>query len=131
MVRLLVHQANKEDIFEDMVRVHTSHRSPILAGKIFRVTSSNGTTLAVARNTPKNDRSGIWMDDEMRRRLQVTDGEKEEFTFKAIHWWENFVWLWSVSNPTNRVAAHLSFISLGLGVIGLILGVVSIWPTGK
>jgi hypothetical protein len=131
MVRLLVHQVDKEDIFEDLVRVHTTHRPTIVAGKIFRVASEKGTALAVARNSPKNDRDGIWIDDAMRGRLGVKTGDQEEFTFCAAKWWENPVWLWRLSNPANRVAAQLSIVSLVLGVIGLLLGIFSLIPSSK
>jgi hypothetical protein len=104
MVSLLVHQVPKDDILQNIVRVHRSHRQGIKAGRLCRITANSRTIVAVARGSPSNDVDGIWLDDATR--------------FK-------FTWMWSSSDPVNRTAGRLGIISLIPGLVGLALGVIS------
>ena len=126
-MKLHVFQADREDIFRDMVRVDTSHRPGILAGQVFRVTVNNTTILAIARGAPKNNAAGIWLDDAMRSRLGLQNGTEVDFKFDKARWSDNFLWLWKASDPVNRTAGRLGLISLVLGVTGLVLGIISVF----
>jgi hypothetical protein len=55
-MKLRVFQADKEDVFQDMVHVDQSCRPRISAGQIFRVTANGITVLAVARG-PRNNKA--------------------------------------------------------------------------
>jgi hypothetical protein len=128
---LKVNQVEKADIFGDLVRVHSSHRPSIVAGEIIRVSQKNKSTLAVARNSPNNDREGIWMDDAMRARLDVRAGDICDFSFHKATNWENFLWAWKVTNPVNRIAAQLGVVSVVLGLLGAVLGILSVYLSLK
>jgi hypothetical protein len=125
-MKLIVHQVQKDDIFHDMVRVHSSHRKGIAAGQICRITANGKTVLAVARGAPGNDTTGIWLDDAMRTRLNLKERSTAEFEIKKAQWHQEFSWLWHASDPVNRTAGRLGLISLVLGLIGLALGVISL-----
>ena len=126
-MRLLVHQLIKEDVFQDIVRVHRSHRKGIAAGQLCRITANGATVLAVARNSHGNDVEGIWLDDAMRSHLRVKEGAKADFEIKKARWDQEFAWLWNAANPIIRAPGRLAVISFILGLFGLALGLISIF----
>jgi hypothetical protein len=127
MVNLLVHQAAKDDILRNIVRVHRSHRPDIKAGQVCRITTNGCTIVAVARGSPSNDVDGIWLDDAMRFKLGVKEGKTADFKIRKARWDQEFTWMWSSSDPVDRTAGRLGIISLILGLIGLASGVISIF----
>jgi hypothetical protein len=126
MVLLTVHQLDKEDIFQDMVRIHPSHRSGIGAGRICRVTAIGVTVLAAARGSPSNRTDGIWLDDAMRKHLGVKEDEQVDFKIARARWFEEFTWMWNAADPASRAAGRLGLISFALGVIGFALGIITL-----
>lgn len=71
----------------------------------------------------------IWLDERMRNRLGLKDGQEVEFSFRPVWLVGQTCWAWNASDPAYRVAARLAVLSLALGVIGLILGILSLWLT--
>ncbi|MGO8975718.1 MAG: hypothetical protein ACLQNV_19605 [Steroidobacteraceae bacterium] len=122
-----MHQVSKDDVFQDMVRVHRSRRKGIGAGQLCRVTANGATILAVARGSPGNDVEGIWLDDAMRSRLGVKEGTTADFEIKKARWDQEFAWLWYASNPIIRAPGRLAVISFILGLFGLALGLMSLF----
>jgi hypothetical protein len=125
-LKLIVHQVSNDDIFQDIVRVHQSHRPGILAGRVFRVTANGQTVRAIARGAIDNDRRFVWIDDAMRSRLNIAEGSEVEFTFGEGSWFDQFIWVWTASDPVTRTAGRLGVFSLLLGLIGLALGLISL-----
>lgn len=130
-VKLTVKQVDKEDVFGDLARVHTSHRPDIRAGYICRIRVNERSILAVARNSKGNETGTIALDDALRTRLQVKEREAYTFTITKAGAWDQFIWAWSASDPVNRVASRLGALSVGLGVLGLLLGILSLYLTLK
>jgi hypothetical protein len=129
-IALQVHEIDREDIFLDSVRVHYSHRPGIRSGRLFRVTAvANGKSIfAIARNTLQNDREGIWLDDELRKKLgRLREGNVTLFEFTKASSLREIVWLWNASNPANRIPGRLGVVSFGLGIVGLLLGAWSVY----
>jgi len=129
MEHLEVKQVEKDDVFGDLARLHSSHRPGILAGQVCRIEVANSTIFAVARNTRGNERGTIYLDDALRSRLGVKDGMSYDFKVSKAGWYGQFVWAWTASNAVNRVAARLGVLSVLLGALGLMLGVLSVWLT--
>jgi hypothetical protein len=127
MASLVVHELDKDDFLQDIVRVHYSHRKDIKAGQICRITVKDVPVLAAARGAPKNDRTGIWLSDAMRSRLGVKEGMTADFEIKKARWYQEFAWLWYATDPANRTAGRLGVISFALGLIGLGLGLISLF----
>ena len=130
-MELLVKQADREDIFGDLARLHTSHRPGILAGSICRISVGSASVLAVARNSKSNETGTISLDDALRTRLKIKDGESYEFKIVPAGLWDQFNWAWSASNPVNRIASRLGVLSVALGLLGLLLGILSVWLSVK
>jgi hypothetical protein len=134
IMRLTVHRHEKEsDIFEDVVRIHTSHRQingqTIYAGDICRVEANEKCVRAVARNLPASESEFIEIDYAMMKRLAVAVGEQVEFKISKANRWDKFIWAWQATNPVNQIAAKLGIISVVLGMLSLILAVWSIYLT--
>src|SRR5262249_8587120 len=127
MVSLVVHELEKDEFLHDIVRVHYSHRQDIKAGQICCLTVNGFTVLAAARGAPKNDVNGIWLPDAMRSHLGLKKGMRAEFKIEKARWDQQFAWLWYSSDPVNRTAGRLGVISFILGLIGLALGLISLF----
>jgi hypothetical protein len=130
--KLTVHEIDREDVFLDSMRVHYSHRPGIRSGRLCRVTANGKSTFAIARNTLKNDREGIWLDNVQRQNLGgIREGDKLDFKVTKASSLREIVWLWNASNPANRIPGRLGIVSFGLGIVGLLLGAWSVYLTFK
>ena len=126
MVRLVVKSMELDDVFEDMVRVHLSHRPFAKAGSIVVVHANGQTIHAVARGAPSNDRECIFLDLATRERLSVKLNEKVDFEFRRADFLDEIMWAWNATNAMPRVAARLAALSVFLGFSGLMLGIVAL-----
>lgn len=130
-MELLVKQVDAEDIFNDMVRVHTSHRPGIPAGTICKINANGIAILAVARNTRSNERDIIAIDDALRTRLGVKEGKSYDFKIAEAGFLDQFAWGCLASNPVNRIASRLAALSIILTEIGLLLALWSVYLSLK
>ena len=126
-MKLMVNKVNRDDVFNDLVRVHRSHREGIRTGRLCRVNANGKSIIAVARNSLRNDTKGIWLDNAQRAVLGVKADQEADFNIISAPWYEEFLWVWRASDPVNRTAGRLGIISLGLGVIGVILAIWSVY----
>jgi hypothetical protein len=125
-MNLIVHQARLDDVYQDIVRVHRSHRIGVRVGRLCHVNANGKTIVAIARNS-FGDRDGIWLDSSQRFELGVKAGEEADFNIVSAPWYREFLWVWRASDPANRTAGRLGILSLGLGIIGVFLGVWSVF----
>jgi hypothetical protein len=125
-MKLKVIELELEDVFGDMVRVHIDHRPGTRAGQVIVVKVGKCKIRAIARGSRANSRDVIAMDLETRRRLGLDAGAIAEFSFSKGSVCDEWIWAWHASDATPRVAARVSLLSLMLGLLGLILGVVSL-----
>lgn len=131
MPRLKVLGARSDDVFGDLVRVNESLRRDtdgnlVAAGAICRVSTGGKSILVKARGLPHEEGEVIRLDEVLRDRLGVRNGEEREFDISRANSMEQFLWAWSATEPGYRVSARLAVLSVVLGGIGLVLGVVSI-----
>lgn len=124
---LKVDKIDKDDVFGDVVRVHYSHRPGIRSGKICRMTILDKKILLVARNVSGNNVGIVRLDDASRYKLGVKIGQEYECSFEEVGFIGEFMWGWSASSPVNRVAVRLGLLSVILGLIGLLLGGLSLF----
>jgi len=127
MVSLLVHELDKDEVFQDIVKVHYSHRKGAYAGQIICLRAKGVPVLAAARGAPNNDTGGIWLSSAMIGRLGLERGKKTDFEINKARWDQQFAWLWRATDPANRTAGRLGIISFILGLIGLFLGLMSLF----
>lgn len=133
MVVLEVHQANSGEILKDLVRVPEEKRvsrtgKKIEARSVCRISSpSTGkSTFAVLRGPKQHgEENFIRMDEYLRENLDVEFGKSYEFVFEK-KWWYRFIWPWYATDPGYQISSQIAFVSLCLGIIGLVLGVIAI-----
>lgn len=130
-ISLHVKQISREDVFHDIVRLHLDHRPFAKAGRVLVVEAKGRCIRAVARGAPKNDKTGIWLDLEARKKLGLPAKGAEQFTFRKASLLDEVLWAWSATDAMPRIAARLGVVSVGLGAVGVILGVWSVWLTFK
>ncbi|OGG65333.1 hypothetical protein A3D71_04610 [Candidatus Kaiserbacteria bacterium RIFCSPHIGHO2_02_FULL_55_20] len=130
---LEVRQARREEVQKDIVRVPKDERKnkigqAIEAGTICKILSPSTakSTFAVLRGIEETgEEDVIRMDEYLRENLDVEFGKKYEFIFET-KWWYRFVWPWKATDPGYKISSQIAFISFGLGIISLILGLIAI-----
>jgi len=123
---LTVHIAKKDDLFQDVVRIHRSHRKDIRTGSLCQVNANGRSIIAIARNS-LGDKNDIGLDSSQRIGLGVRPGEEVDFNIVRVPWYGQLLWVWRASDPVNRTAGRLGILSMVLGIIGLALGTLSVW----
>jgi len=126
-VELTVGQIDRDNVFNDVVRVHLDHRRFAKAGKLIVVEHNGRSIRAVARGAPQQDKSRIWLDLRCREKLGLRPNAKGSFVFRKASWWDEFVWAWHASDAASRIAARIGLVSVGLGLLGAALGGLSLW----
>jgi hypothetical protein len=126
-VALVVSSAPLRDVMGDIVRLDLSHRPFARAGRVIGIRVGGVKVLAVVRGPANVGKSGISLDSAMRTKLGVELNKCASFTFERATLWDEVVWAWSATDATPRVAARLGAISVMLGGIGLLLGLISLF----
>lgn len=124
--RLKVVQVDADDTFEDMVRVHKKHRPFSEAGQVVLVSMNGRTIPLVARGAKGNNGLTIGLDSKSRDSLSVTDGVEYDFTFSKADFLQQLKWAYYASAPMPRIGVRLALLSVVLGAIGFILGLISL-----
>ena len=125
-VTLEVSDAQLRDVMGDLVRVDFSHRPFARAGSVVGIRHNGKRVFVVARGPAGVGKSGISMDQATRKELGLRPNDKAEFVFEKANFWGECVWAWKSTDAMPRIAARLGAISVGLGGIGLILGIISL-----
>lgn len=131
MTKLSVKRAHNEDLFGDRFRLNYMYRRDergalICASSVCWIGVGRRRALAVAKGLPATDGAVIRIDESLRRKLQLKEGESADFTFRRAGLISELRWAWSASNPGYRMASRLAAVSLVLGASGLSLGIISL-----
>ena len=126
MPRLTVRPLEREDVFHDMVRLHLDHRIDSQAGRVIVIEANGQKVRALARGAPANSRTTIHMDLAMREKLGVSLKEEVDFAILPGDMLDEWAWAWNATNAMPRIAARLAVLSLLLGLIGLVLGMIAL-----
>ena len=73
-----------------------------------------------------DDDSAIYMAFDTRQALGVEKNEPLNFELKALGWFGKMLWYVRTPDPRIYIPAWLAIWSVGLGVIGIVLGVISL-----
>jgi hypothetical protein len=117
-MKLNVQQAAKEDVYRDIVL--------ITEGSVCKVIAPGGKAYGIFRGLGNSSERVITMDERLRNLLHVSDGGDVEVQFEKVGWWGQFSWAWSASDLAYRAAARLALLSVILGALGLVLGLISV-----
>lgn len=115
------------EVWRDFARVHHSHRPGIEPGTVCWLKRGDKKRLVVVRGIDAEDNTDIIrLDERTRDKLGIRRSESYGFEIWPASCWREFQWAWLSTDPGNRIAARLSLLSFGLGVLGLLLGAWSI-----
>jgi len=132
MNKLTVYAMPVEDCWKDMARIPSHYRvgangKSLGRAKICKLTINNRHKLLAIRGCSGND-AIILLDSPTRVELDLRVGTAYEVVLHPVGWLGYWLWAWNAADPAYRVPAQISMISLLLGIFGLFLGAVSLWP---
>jgi len=126
MQKLTVYELPTEDCWRDMARIPKHYRKAeggdrVARNTICEVTIAGKTKLLALRGCRDKDPK-ILLDSSTRIELSVEVGQTYDVTIHRVRWFGYWKWAWGAADPAYRLTTQISLISLALGVIGLILG---------
>lgn len=130
-MKVRIAQARADDVFGDVLRLNHEFRRDregrvIPAGRVCWMKAGNRQVMVVARGI--NGSEGIaYLDDALRTGLGVKVGQEVEVTLKLASPVSELFWGWNASHPWTRGTSRLALVSVGLGLVGLILGLISLF----
>lgn len=126
---LRVKQSDLRDVMGDIARFDKMHRTfdgkLVRAGRVVVLKANKKTERVVARGPAGVKADEIALTLETRQRLGISSGECACFTIAKANVFDEFLWAWTATNPTDRIAARLGVTSVILGLVGAFLGVIS------
>jgi hypothetical protein len=132
MSNLTIHELPVADCWKDMARIPKDYRRTesgdrIKRNTICKVTIGRKSKKLALRGSPVKE-AQILLDSPTRHELEVQVGQSYDVKIQRVRWLGYWQWAWSAADPSYRLTAQISLISLALGVIGLLLGALSLWP---
>lgn len=111
-----------------IVRMHHSHRSGIARYGVARIINTSDRSRSYdAVLLGHDDDSAIYMAFDTRQALGVEKNQPLNFELKALSWFGKLLWYVRTPDPRIYIPAWLAIWSVGLGVIGIVLGVISFY----
>jgi hypothetical protein len=127
--QLEVHEAFDFDIYNDIVRVHKSHRGRIDAGsicglRVIKNGSRSNPCFVIVRGLQEAEvfqerADWIRIDEVTRRKLGIVTFARYDFELTKLPWPMHLCWAWTSANPGTRVAIHWAIFT---AVISFLLG---------
>jgi hypothetical protein len=129
----MVHDAVKGDVYKDIVRIHWRERGELnRIGAIVSISVDDGPRHFFSlRGLPDEDKGIIRFDHVTRTELRLKIGEQHNFAIEETNAWQKLLWAIHATDPVARIATWIAVWSAILGVLGLILGALGVWPVVK
>lgn len=128
-MKLAIHEARKEEVYRDIARVpeafRTDGKGTIKEGELRRIHAGPRSAFVILRGDQDSEEPTIKLDDVTRDKLGVKTGQSLEIEFDSPLF-KKWRWAWNATEIGYRVAAQISLVSFVLGVIGLVLGIISL-----
>jgi hypothetical protein len=129
-INLSVIEAPLRDVMSDIARFDRAYRTfdgqLLRAGRIVVLKVGLNSAYVVARGPAGVKKGEISLDSATRDKLGVKAGGNADFVIEKANLLEEFRWAWDATDAMPRVAARLGAISVGLGLLGLLLGIISL-----
>lgn len=127
--KLEVRKLPDHDCWRDLVRLPREFRTDIAGehihrGSICEITINGRRKLLTVRGW---DEGGdvIMLDQSTRQHFDIHAGDIHEVQLKRGGWIAHVRWAWNAADPGYRIPFQISMVSLALGLVGLLLGVIS------
>jgi hypothetical protein len=131
-VRLKVEQADRDDVYKDIVRIperwrSVDNRRTLPEGSVCKITVAGARkAYAIVRGLRDREDQVIKVDERLRNLLGMKVGEEVELTLEEVALIGQLRWAWSASDVAYRVMARLAVLSIILGALGGALGLLSL-----
>jgi hypothetical protein len=130
---LIVEDAKSGDVYKDIVRIHWRERGKRnRIGAIVSISVDGGPRHFFSlRGLPDEDAGKIRFDHVARTELRIKTGEQHDFAIQETNPWQKLMWAVRATDPVARIATWIAVWSAILGVLGLFLGAIGVWPVMK
>ena len=133
-VKLTVLQADRDEVYCDIARIQATYRRgadgiTLPEGQVCRITAENTqrSALVILRGRHGPDEASIWIDERTRDVLGAKVGQEASFRLEADIWFGAWRWALQSSDVAYRICAQLALLSVALGFLGLLLGIISVF----
>lgn len=127
--KLEVRKLPDQDCWRDLVRLPREFRKDVTGehihrGSICQLTIKGRSKLLTVRGW---DEGGdiIMLDQNTRQFFDVHAGGVYEIHLRRGGWLAHLRWAWNAADPGYRIPFQISMVSLSLGLVGLLLGILS------
>lgn len=127
MPKLTVARLSRREWGTSRVRLNKAHRNGVPRYGIAQITNNTTKKSAFAILLGHDDPSAIFMDYDMREELGVQKGDTLDFTVTSACLPKKVWWYLSINDPMVRIPAWLAFWSVILGVVGIGIGLYSVF----
>ena len=124
-MKLLVKGLGSSDTSQDIVRIHYNNRKGIPRHSVIEL-EFNGRKKNVVVLGHDGNPFDILMDIDLRDHFGVAKDSEYEFDFKLAGFCGKATYLLRATAPSTFIPAWLSVVSLGLGLLGVVIGVISL-----
>jgi hypothetical protein len=132
LAKLRVYPLWKEDVFRDILRLGLNDRGDLREGSVCSVSVNGRSAQLIVRGSEEALAGGIMFDEYTRRKLgSLQEGMTYEFTIRESGVLQQVWWACNVADRGARISAWIGIISIGLGVLGAILGGVGLYISMK
>lgn len=128
MPQLEVKGLDRSEWGSSIVRIHQTYRSGIGRYGVARITNTADRSRSCdAVLLGHDDDTAIYMAFDSRQALGVEKNERLSFEIKALGSFGKVCWYLRTPDPRIYIPAWLAVWSVGLGAIGIVLGVISLF----
>src|SRR5205823_4111110 len=104
----------------------------IKIGRIVKLSIVGGESRIVAiRGLDDKDKGKIRLDFVNRNEMKLKLDEEYDFEIRSTGLWDKLVWACTATEPGARIAAWIAVISGVIGIVGLVLAMVGLYPIVK
>jgi hypothetical protein len=126
--KLRVYPLWREDVFKDIARIPEQNRGGIGEGSVCKISANGRTKHLIVRGLEEPLSGGIMLDEITRKAMgNLQEGLSYDFAIKEAGIWGHIKWACTVSDRESRISAWIGIISLALGLLGAVLGGISLW----
>jgi hypothetical protein len=136
-VRLTVTEAPHDATYNDIVWVHWHHRGKpsakvgTLVNVAFMRDGKRVSRVLSFRGVNDDRENEIRIDHVNRNEMGLKIDDTYEFTLSTTNWWQKLKWACSATDPGIRIASWIAVWFGVLGLIGVVLAAIGLYPVIK
>jgi hypothetical protein len=126
--KLKVYPLFQEDVFKDIARIGRADRGPIEEGSVCKISANGHTRQLIVRGLGEQLPGVIMLDEYTRESMgKIETGFSYDFFIEESDPLAQVWWACTIADRGARISAWIGVASVGLGIVGLILGLIGVW----